>query len=169
MNKYRGIMLRLLIPVVLFAAVMEARSAESVKVSFIKDARQMHAETKNSPGDAPSRELARYFYVDQIKSSKGLAFVLERGANTDDQIDGTGSHTGVSALITASGDEVYQSFAGTHKTTTKADGTWEATYQGLSTVRGGTGKYKNAQGVLRYKGRITADSFHEEDEGEIRF
>ena len=81
----------------------------------------------------------------------------------------TPSPTGVSALITTSGDEVYQSFSGTHKTITKSDGAWEATYQGVSTIRGGTGKYKNAQGTLHYKGRITADSFFEEDEGVIRY
>jgi hypothetical protein len=144
-------------------------AAEKIKFHFTKNARQMHAETKMNPKAGEPREFSRYMYVDKIDKSDGLEFVEERGIDTDDQVDGSGSHSGVAADILKTGEEIYQTFAGTHKTTTKADGSWESTYEGVSIFHGGTGKYKNARGKLHYKGRITADSFFEEDSGEVEY
>lgn len=45
------------------------------------------------------------------------------------------------------GDEIYQTFSGTYKTTTKPDGSWEVSYQGVSVINVGTGAYKNAKGA----------------------
>ncbi len=142
-------------------------SAEKVKVHFTKNARAVHAETK-APG-AAGREIARFFYVDQINMSQGLDFVEERGHDRDDQVEGTGTHSGVALDVLRNGDEIYQTFSGTHKMTTKADGSWELNYQGVSTIGGGTGPYKNAKGKLNYKGRVTQDSFFEENVGEISY
>ena len=72
----------------------------------------------------------------------------------DDQIDGTGTHSGVASDVLKSGDGIYQTFSGTHKTTTKADGSWEVNYQGVSIISGGTGPYKNAKGKLNYRGAL---------------
>jgi hypothetical protein len=144
-------------------------NAEKVKFHFTKNARQMHAETKTNLKSGEPRELSRYFYVDKIEKSEGLALVEERGIDTDDQTDGSGTHSGVAADILQSGEELYQKFSGTHKTTTKADGSWEANYEGESIIQGGTGKYKNARGKIRYKGRITSNSFFEEDVGEVEY
>jgi hypothetical protein len=144
-------------------------AGESVDVKFTKNARAMHAEAKTNPGGAGTREIARFFYVDQINMSQGLNFVEERGADRDDQIDGSGTHSGVAVDILKKGDEIYQVYNGTHKTTTKSDGSWEVNYQGVSTIVGGTGAYKNAKGKLNYKGHITETSFREEDEGQISY
>jgi hypothetical protein len=143
-------------------------AAEKVDVMFTKNARAMHAEAKMTPG-AAKQEIVRYFYVDEINKSQGLDFVQERGHNRDDQVDGSGTHSGTAVNTLKSGDELYQTFSGTHKTTTKPDGSWEVNYQGVSTITGGTGKYKNAKGKLNYKGRITPESFHEEDVGQITY
>lgn len=148
---------------------MGVAAAEKVDVVFTKNARTMHAETKINPGGDAKREIVRYFYVDQINKSQGLDFVQERGHDRDDQIDGSGTHSGTAVNTLKSGDEVYQTFSGTHKTTTKPDGSWEVNYQGVSIISGGTGKYKNAKGKLNYKGRITPNSFHEEDTGQITY
>ena len=152
-----------------FAGSAGVASAEKVKVKFTKNARAMHAESKMNPGGAAGREIVRYFYVDQFNMSQGLEFVEERGHDRDDQIEGSGTHSGLATDTLKSGDEIYQIFTGTHKTTTKADGSWEVNYQGVSTIIGGTGPYKNAKGKLNYKGHITQDSFHEEDDGEINY
>lgn len=164
---------RLIVSVVLFSfctgGFVGVAAAENVKVKFTKNARVMHAEAKMNPGGAAGREISRYFYVDKINMSQGLDFVEERGHSGDDQIDGSGTHSGIALDTLKTGDEIYQTFSGTHKTTTKADGSWETNYQGVSIIDGGTGRYKNAKGTLNYKGRITQDSFYEEDEGEISY
>ena len=151
------------------ALAASADAAEKVKVKFTKNARQMHAESKINPGGGQGRELVSFFYVDQINTSQGLEFVEERGANTDDQVDGNGKHSGVASDVLKNGDQIYQIYAGTHKTTTKEGGAWEVNYQGVSTIIGGTGKYKSARGKLQYKGRVTPDSLSEEDDGEIEY
>jgi hypothetical protein len=158
---------------VLFAfctgGLVSVASAEKIDVKFTKNARAMYAETKMNPDGAAGREIARYFYVDQINMSQGLDFVEERGHDRDDQIEGSGTHSGTAVDTLKDGDEIYQTFSGIHKTTTKANGSWEVNYHGVSIITGGTGPYKNAKGKLNYKGRITQDSFHEEDEGHISF
>lgn len=150
-----------------FGGLVGAAAAEKVDVKFTKNARAMHAETKAA--GAAGREIVRYFYVDQINMSQGLDFVEERGHDRDDQVEGTGTHSGVALDVLRNGDEIYQTFSGSHKTTTKADGSWEVTYQGVSIISSGTGPYKNAKGKLNYKGRITETSFHEENEGQISY
>lgn len=149
--------------------LMGVAAAEKVDVKFTKNARAMHAEAKMNPGGAAGREIVRYFYVDQINKSQGLDLVEERGHDRDDQIEGSGTHSGSAVNTLKTGDEIYQVFNGTHKTTTKADGSWEVNYQGVSIINGGTGPYKNAKGKLNYKGRITQDSFHEENEGQVTY
>ena len=149
------------------AGYLGLAAAEKVDVKFTKNARVMHAETKAQ--GTGGREIVRYFYVDQVNMSQGLDFVEERGHDRDDQIEGTGTHSGTAVNVLKNGDEVYQIFSGSHKTTTKPDGAWEVNYQGVSTIIGGTGQYKNAKGKLNYKGRVTETSFREENEGEISY
>lgn len=161
--------LQLLLAALCVGGLISDAAADKVKINFTKNARQMHAEAKMNPKAGDPREISRYFYVDKINKSEGLPFVEERGIDTDDQIDGSGSHTGVAADILQTGEEIYQSFSGTHKTTTKADGSWEVIYEGDSIISGGTGKYKKARGKIHYKGRVTPDSFFEEDVGEIEY
>jgi hypothetical protein len=161
--------LKALVVAIFAVGVAGNAAAEKVKIHFTKNARQMHAEAKLNPKAGDARELSRYLYVDQIDKSEGIAFFEERGIDTDDQVEGSGSHSGIASDVAKNGEEIYQTFAGTHKTTTTADAKWEVNYEGDSILHGGTGKYKNARGKLHYKGRITPDSFFEEDVGEVEY
>jgi hypothetical protein len=169
-NKMNSILQRT-VCVVLFAfstaGYFGLAAAEKVNVKYTKNARVMYGEVKEQ--GSGGREIVRYFYVDQINKSEGFDFTEERGHNRDDSIEGNGTHTGPAVAVMKNGDEIYQNFSGSHKTTTKPDGAWEVNYQGVSTIVGGTGKYKNAKGKLNYTGRITETSLHEENVGEINY
>ena len=82
---------------------------------------------------------------------------------------GNGMHRGYSIDELKSGDQIFQRYEGTHKLVVKDGGAWEVTYQGKAEIIGGTGKYKNARGQLKYKGRITADGTTEDDTGDIEY
>lgn len=145
-----------------------AGAGEKKKFTYVKNARQMFAETKIKPENGPAgRELAQMMYVDTKVTGTGWEMMEERCINQDDQIDGSGKHAGVCVDIMKNGDTVFQVYKGTHKTTVKEGGAWEVNYQGTMEFRGGTGRYQDAKGKGSYKGKVTADSFMESGEGEL--
>ena len=154
--------------VLLIAATDLAGAGEKKKFTYVKNARQIFAETKIKPEGGPAgRELAQMMYVDTKVTATGWDMVEERCINQDDQVGGSGKHAGICADIMKNGDTVFQVYKGTHKTTVKEGGAWEVNYQGTMEFKGGTGRYKDAKGKGSYKGKVTADSFIETGEGEL--
>ena len=85
----------------------------------------------------------------------------------DDQVAGTGTHTGYYVRFHKDGDTEYGTYEGTHKTTVKEDGSFlEATWEGTYKIIGGTGKFKNIKGSGTYRGKATAEGASTEFEGE---
>jgi hypothetical protein len=59
---------------------------------------------------------------------------------------------------------------GTHKTTFKEDGSWEATtWENTWKAIGGTGKFKNIKGNGTAHGKATAEGASEDWEGEAEY
>ena len=86
-----------------------------------------------------------------------------------DEVAGTGTHRGYYRRLHKNGDIDYGPFEGTHKTTVKEDGSWEATWEGTWKANGGTGKFKNCKGGGTYRGKATAEGASEDWEGEMEY
>lgn len=148
-----------------------AEAGGKKKISYEKTARQTLSETKMAPPGMLERELVQGLYFDTHKSSDpdldgSTARVINQDQNGP---GGNGTHRGYEIDYLKNGDQIFQTYEGTQKVVVKDGGTWEANYQGRAEIVGGTGKYKNAKGYLIYKGRITPDSFSEQDSGEIEY
>ena len=148
-----------------------AEAGEKKKFNYTKNARLTVVETKMAVGGLPERELVQGIYIDSCQSSdRELDGMKERTYNQDENgAGGNGMHRGYSIDELKSGDQIFQRYEGTHKLVVKDGGAWEVNYLGKAEIIGGTGKYKNARGQIKYKGRITADGLTEEDIGEIEY
>jgi hypothetical protein len=88
----------------------------------------------------------------------------------DDQVAGTGTHRGYFRRLHKNGDSDYGTYEGTHKSSFKEDGSWEATtWEGTWKSIGGTGKWKNVKGSGTFRGKATAQESVTEWEGETEY
>jgi hypothetical protein len=101
------------------------------------------------PGDRPDRELVQMVRVDVFPDG-----TEETVYEHDDQIGGTGSHTGYSVTNLKGGEKLWSKFEGVHYTVTKGDA-WESRFQGVFRFIAGTGKYKAIRGGGHYQGIVT--------------
>jgi hypothetical protein len=129
------------------------------------------SRTVVSPGDDPKHEL--------------VVLIIRRDTTTSpdpdhneteqiiygqsDDVEGTGTHRGYYRRLFKNGDTDYGPYEGTHKTSVKEDGSWEATSEGTWKVIGGTGKFKNIKGGGTYRGKATAQEAFTEWEGEVEY
>ncbi len=74
-----------------------------------------------------------------------------------DEVTGTGTHRGYSMGVLKDGSNAPARYEGTHKTTVKADGSWDSIFEGKYWLLPGTGKMKNVKGEGTYKCKYTAD------------
>ena len=100
------------------------------------------------PGDDPNHELVVLAIRRDTTTSpdpewNGTEQIVYLQA---DEVAGTGTHRGYYRRLHKNGDIDYGPFEGTHKTTVKEDGSWEATWEGTWHTTGGTGKFKTAKG-----------------------
>jgi hypothetical protein len=167
----RQVALAIVIAAMAVGLTTVAEAGEKKKFHYTKTARQTVVETKMAAGGIPERELVQGVYIDSCKSpDPDFEGMKEHVYNQDENgAGGSGMHRGYSIDELKSGDQVFQRYEGTHKLVVKDGGAWEVNYQGKAEIIGGTGKYKNARGQLKYKGRITADGITEEDTGEIEY
>jgi hypothetical protein len=124
------------------------------------------------PGDDPKHELdALVIYRDTTTSSDPDHDGTEQIRwEQVDEVAGTGTHRGYFRRLFKNGDTDYGTYEGTHKTTVKADGSWETTtWEGTWKVIGGTGKFKNIKGGGTYRGKATAQGSSTDWEGEVEY
>ena len=124
-----------------------------------------------SPGDDPKHELVvlNTHRVTTTSSDPDFNETEAMFYEQDDQVSGTGTHTGYYVRLHRNGDTEYGTYEGTHKTTVKEDGSWEATWEGTYKVTGGTVKFKNIKGSGTYRGKATAEGASTEWEGEEEY
>jgi hypothetical protein len=146
------------------AAGFAAQAAEAKDVTYTKRTRQTVSETKANPGHPATGELAQQVFLDTAIETPADFPVSEIWVyNQDNTVAGSGVHRGYEVHIFKNGDMAYTKYEGTHQVITKDGGAWEVTYQGTQSYVGGTGRYKDIRGPGTYKGRITPDSFQEQN------
>ena len=152
------------------AGGLSAPAADGKEIAYTKHARQTLSETKGDPGYSGTGELAQQIFLDTAIDAPGDFPVVEvRVYNQDNTVAGNGMHRGYEVHIFKNGDKAYTKYEGTHKVTTKEGGAWEVTYEGTQSYVGGTGRYKDIKGSGTYKGRVTPDSFQEENKWNVTY
>ena len=99
-------------------------------------------------GDVPGHEIAQQIALQHTTKSSDPMF-MDMQLTDYGQVDetaGTGTHRGYSMGVLKDGSSSPARYEGTHKTTIKADGTWEAIFEGKYWLLPGTGKTKKAIG-----------------------
>jgi hypothetical protein len=161
---------RLLIAVLascLLALPTSADAGEKKKLTYGKTSRTTISEIKSTSGNG--REFVQGVYSDAVKSSDpDWNGIEERVFDQTEGVNGTGTHRGTAVDIFRNGDQLFQNYIGSHKTTVTGD-SWETAYQGTAEFVGGTGKYKNAKGKLTYRGKFTPQGIEEEDIVELEY
>ena len=128
------------------------------------------SRTVVSPGDDPKHELVLMIRRDTTTSSDPDWNETELiSYEQDDQVAGTGTHSGYYRRLHKNGDIDYGTYEGTHKTSVKEDGSWETTWEGAWKTHGGTGKFKNIKGSGTGRGKATAQESFTEWEGEVEY
>lgn len=110
-------------------------------------------------GDVPGHEISQQIALQ--RTTKSSDPVYSDMQLTDfgqvDEVAGTGTHRGYSMAVLKDGSSSPARYEGTHKTTVKADGSWDSIFEGKYWLLPGTGKMKNVKGEGTYKCKYTAD------------
>jgi hypothetical protein len=109
-------------------------------------------------GDVPGHVISQQVALQRTTKASDPMFqdmqLIDYGQY--DESAGTGTHRGYSVGTLKDGSVSPARYEGSHKTTTKADGSWEWTAEGKYWLLPGTGKTKNAKGEGVYKCKVTA-------------
>ncbi len=110
-------------------------------------------------GDVPGHEISQQITLQ--RTTKSSDPVYSDMQLTDfgqvDEVAGTGTHRGYSMGVLKDGSTSPARYEGTHKTTVKADGSWEGRGEGKYWLLPGTGKMKNVKGEGTYKCKYLPD------------
>ena len=81
---------------------------------------------------------------------EGMRVVESWGRGYSDYIDINGRHWGYGILVLENGDKIFTRNDGSSQTIVNPDGAKKSTATGVTTLTGGTGKFRGIQGTLRY-------------------
>jgi len=144
--------------------------AEKKKISGVDTVGPVISQTVASPGNTPNHQIVLRVVTNMGTSTDPDLGNFEQTAyELVDEVAGSGTHRGYGNNLHKNGDRTYGQFEGTHKTTVKEDGSWEATWEGTWKFVGGTGKFKNIKGGGTYKGKATPTGGTTTWEGEVEY
>jgi hypothetical protein len=148
-----------------------AQAAEKKKIMGHNKHEPPISRTLVSLGDDPKHELVvlNIHRVTTTSSDPDFNETEMMFYEQDDQVAGTGTHSGYYRRLHKNGDIDYGTYEGTHKTSVKEDGSWESTWEGTWKSNGGTGKFKNIKGSGTYRGKATAQEAFSDLEGEVEY
>jgi hypothetical protein len=149
-----------------------ALAAEKKKVMGTNKFGPPICRTVVSPGDDPKHELVvlAIYRATTTSSDPNLNDSELIAYEQADEVAGTGTQRGYYRRVYKDGDTDYGTYEGTHKTSFKEDGSWEATtWEVTWKALGGTGKFKNIKGSGTSRGKATAQETLEDFEGEVEY
>ena len=151
----------------------DAQATEKKKVSGTNKFGPPISRTVVSlPGDDPKHEMV-ILAIYRATTTSPDPDINGTELITYDQSDGVagiGTQRGYFVRHYKNGDRDYGTYEGTHKTSFKEDGSWEATtWETTWKLNGGTGKFKNAKGGGTSRGEATAEGASEDWEGEDEY
>ena len=105
-------------------------------------------------GDVPGHQVRineiHYTYPQDPPVFEGVRAVEQWNHGYSDSIDTNGRHWGYVTYVLENGDKIFARNDGSSQTIVNPDGTKKSTATGVTTLTGGTGKFRGIQGTLRY-------------------
>ena len=144
-----------------------ADAAEKREQSYVKTNFRTLYKTVLSVGDVPNHDVVQEANIADIKYSANSEFKIKEEwvYSQSDIIDGSGTQSGYFYDTHEDGSHTYGAYKGTIKTSSKADGAWEAIWEGTYQFLGGSGKFKNLKGTGKYKGKASSQDPTGREEG----
>lgn len=103
-------------------------------------------------GDVPGHQLRVYEihtkYTTDAPSYDGVKVVEAWGRAASDYTNGSGRNSGYGVALLANGDKIFSSVDVMSHTSVGPDGTRTTRFTSVSTLTGGTGKFKGIRGTL---------------------
>jgi hypothetical protein len=107
-------------------------------------------------GDIPGHQIRVYelksVYPDESVKFLDVPVKEEFNRAFSDYINTNGRHFGYCLYTMKNGDKIHCRIDGTTQATVNADGGKSITFSGVTTLTGGTGKFRGIRGTLRYSG-----------------
>jgi len=162
LNAIRGLPALLAALAVVGFATAEGSAQDKLKIS----GKALAANTKYTQqhiidvGDVPGHqirilEIHRTFPTDPPVYS-GVRGVEEWSRGYTDYTNGNGIATGYGLLLLENGNKIFSRWQNTNHTVVNADGSRRASFVGVTTLAGGTGRFQTIRGTLRYDGVFDA-------------
>jgi hypothetical protein len=142
----------------LSAAVALSYPAHAEKRKVSGSAREVAEPTRTTPWarENPKRDIAQRVAVFLWTSSNAdWDGIVETSPQQALTVAGDGKDLGHIVFHYKNGDESWGWYSGSYKFVTKSDGSWEIPFPGEKYFLGGTGKFANIKGTLKYKGTVT--------------
>jgi hypothetical protein len=140
--------------------------AEKREMTFVKIGGKTITKSVFILDAALKHEIAQVVALSHPKFSDPDFKVKEEWSYVQsDTINGTGTDRGYFVEIHENGSQTYGTFQSTSETSTRPDGSWEATFEGTYRYAGGSGKYKNIKGGGTFKGKSSSLDPVERSEG----
>jgi len=107
-------------------------------------------------GDVPGHQIRVYelkaVYPDDSVKFLDVAVKEEYNRAFSDYVNTNGRHFGYCLYVLKNGDKIHGRIDGTTQATVNAEGAKSITFSGVTTLTGGTGKFRGIRGTLRYSG-----------------
>jgi len=143
------------------AAARELRNYTFVECDKYQKGVSQHSVT---PGDVPGHKYSiRVWRHNYTTTDPEYGEAETTVFQVTDDVLGTGTNFGTAVDTLAGGESIFWQFRGTHKTDPKDGG---SSFEGMGTIVGGTGKYRNAKGREVYRGRASTAGCKTEGEAQ---
>jgi hypothetical protein len=140
------------------AAMLVCASAHAEKRKVSGTARLVATPSQSVPwsnANSPKREIQqRVSEFLWLSSNPDWDGIVETSPQQSLTAGDAASDVGHIVFHYKNGDESWGYFIGTSKVVTKGD-SWEVPFEGEKVFTGGTGKFANIKGKLKYKGAVT--------------
>ena len=107
-------------------------------------------------GDVPGHQIrvyeVRYSFAADGPAFDGVKVTDAWSRATSDYVDGTGNSSGYTVYNLQNGEKVFGHYALVTQTSVGADGAKKATFSTVTTLNGGTGRFRGIRGTLRTNG-----------------
>lgn len=137
-------------------ASSEAWAQQKQKISFknlgenTKYTQQHTIDVGNVPGHQVRIYEIHYTYPKDPPVFEGVRVVASWNRGFSDYVDVNGRHWGYAVYMLENGDKIFAQNDGSSQTLVNPDGAKKSTATGVTTLTGGTGKFRGIQGTLRY-------------------
>ena len=157
-SKWIGWKMLVTVAVGVFVVPLPTAAQQKHKFSYERsaDTSEYMQQLRIDVGDVPGHQIRVYelkaVYPDDSVKFLEVPVKEEYNRAFSDYTNTNGRHFGYCLYVLKNGDQIECRIDGTTQATMNSDGSKSITYSGVTTLTGGTGKFRGIQGTLRYSG-----------------